>query len=77
MQLVTFDFLDTVSKRDRHQIGTIEELQELAEEKTLDFIGATRRIRTDDLLITNRKQSPTPYHSMALGAQSSWDSSKF
>jgi hypothetical protein len=53
------DFLDTVSERDRHQIGTTDDFQELEEDKTLDFIGATRRIRTDDLLITNKPQSRT------------------
>jgi hypothetical protein len=45
-------FLSTVSARDRHQIGTTYDLEELNEEKVLDFFGATRRIRTDDLLIT-------------------------
>jgi integrase len=48
------DFLDTASGRDRHQIGTVEELEEPVEEKPFDFTGATRRIRTDDLLITNQ-----------------------
>ena len=48
------DFLDTVSERDRHQIGTRDDFEELEEEKTLDSLGATRRIRTDDLLITNQ-----------------------
>ena len=48
------DFLDAVSPRDRHQIGTTDDFGELEEEKTLDFLGATRRIRTDDLLITNQ-----------------------
>ena len=56
MQLVTLTF-STRSRRDRHQIGTIEELQELAEEKTL-VSGATRRIRTDDLLMTNKLAGP-------------------
>jgi hypothetical protein len=48
------DFLDMVSGRDRHLIGTTDDFEELEAEKTLDFLGATRRIRTDDLLITNQ-----------------------
>ena len=47
-------FPSTVSARERHQIGTTDDLEELSGEKTLDFLGATRRIRTDDLLITNQ-----------------------
>jgi len=48
MQLVTLTFSTRVSSA----IGTIGEFRELPEGKTLE-IGATRRIRTDDLLITN------------------------
>ena len=47
------DYLDKISDHNRHQIGTTGDLNEFEEEKTLDFLGATRRIRTDDLLITN------------------------
>jgi integrase len=48
------DFLDTISERDRHQIGTTDDVEEVEDEITLELIGATRRIRTDDLLITNQ-----------------------
>ena len=46
------DYLDGISDRKRHQTGTTEHLDE-SEDETPDFLGATRRIRTDDLLITN------------------------
>ena len=49
------DLLDGAnSERYRHPIGTREDADTVESEKTFDFIGATRRIRTDDLLITNQ-----------------------
>jgi integrase len=48
------DFLDTVSERDRHQIGTTDDFEELEEEKTLDFIGGPSETRTPDPLIKSQ-----------------------
>ncbi len=48
------DFLDMVSGRDRHQIGTTDDLEELDDEKTLDFIGGPSETRTPDPLIKSQ-----------------------
>jgi len=53
------DALDRSSQFLAPKVGTNDERDGGESEKPLDFIGATRRIRTDDLLITNHTPVPT------------------
>jgi hypothetical protein len=43
----------SIFQRVGRKLDTVERVGDDEGEKVLDFVGATRRIRTDDLLITN------------------------